>query len=101
MQDRVAWRVDHLLQDWVSWTTQQLMEICLPQPHVALFSLGTQLASCKTSLWVQKAKLKAKTKFCCFQILDLFFPKLRKQANKGKNKKIKFYSSILLHKIRL
>ena len=62
MQDRVAWRVDHLLQDWVSWTTQQLMEICLPQPHVALFSLGTQLASCKTSLWVQKAKLKAKTK---------------------------------------
>ena len=40
---------------------------------VALFSLGTQLASCKTSLWVQKAKLKAKTKFRCFQILDLFF----------------------------
>lgn len=25
--------------------------------------------------------------FCCFQILNLFFQKLRKQANKGKNKK--------------
>lgn len=29
------------------------------------------------------------------------FPKLRKQANKRKNQKIKFYSSILLQKIRL
>ena len=60
---------------------------CLPQHYVALFSLGTQLESCKTSLWVQKAKLKAKTKFGCFQILDLFFQNEENKLTKAKIKK--------------